>query len=253
MKVSHLFLCLLIALISGCQSSSKAQLEMDQKRAKLQYQIGVDALHKNQMPKAFQSLIKSNEIYPNQPEVLDALAYAWRVRGDLVQAEDYYKQALHAGAGATTHTNYGSLLVSQGRYAEAEKELRQALTDPSYNRQFVAFVNLGDALAGLKQYDGAVMNYRKAGLLQPRSSLPALKEARVYKESGRLDYAASLYETLLRSDPADQVVLADYLELLKAQHDSSTARKFLNDFRGQVQDAPQKIWASEQLKSVSKW
>jgi len=246
-------LCLIVLMTGGCQNGSKAQTEKDHKRAKLQYQIGIDALHKNQMPKAFESLIRANEINPKQPEVLDALAYAWRVRGDFVQSENFYKQALHAGAGSSTHTNYGSLLVSLERYEEAEKELRQALSDPSYSGQFVAFINLGDALAGLKQFDGAIMNYRKAGLLQPRSSLPSIKEARIYRESGRLDYAGSLYETLLRRDPIDQVVVADYLDLLKTQRNASTARQILNTFRGQVQEPTQKVWASDQLKYVSEW
>lgn len=253
MNLFRLILCCILLVSFTACSGKNAQLEKEHKRAKLQYQIGIDALYKNQLPKAFEALIRSNEIRPNQPEVLDALAFAWRARGNNEQAEHYYKQAIQAGAGAATHTNYGSLLNALTRYSEAEKHLKIALTDPSYNNQYIAFINLGDALAGQQQFDGAIMNYRKAGLLQPRNTLPPLKEAQVYVMSNRWEYARSLYETLSRRYPADRVILQDYLALLSKMRDKNTARKLVANFQGQTTDPLQKSWANEQMKQIANW
>ena len=65
-------------LLSGCQSAaSKAYDENEIKRAKSHYNLGLDAINKNQLPKAFDELMQSDAINPNQPEVLDLLAYSW--------------------------------------------------------------------------------------------------------------------------------------------------------------------------------
>ena len=246
-------LCFLLVL-TGCQSAAtKAHIEKDDKRAKVHYQIGIDALHKNQLPKAFAALIRSNELKPNQPQVLDALAYAWRIHGDNKKAESFYQQALHAGGGAATHTNYGSLLIELERYQEAEKQLLQALDDPSYNKQFITYINLGDARSGMGKYDDAIMDYRKAGLLAPSSSLPAIKQAQAYQSSGRPQYAQALYETLLRNSPTDQTALTAYLPLLKTQQNKQTARNHLAKFLDNTQKPLQKAWANEQLLELTHW
>ena len=64
-------------IMSACATTTQKDDLQQEKLAKLHYQIGIDALNKGLLPKAFDELMKSNSMRPNQAEVLDALAFAW--------------------------------------------------------------------------------------------------------------------------------------------------------------------------------
>jgi len=135
-----IILLLSAALLGGCVTESK-RMDADkrQKLADIHYRLGVDALGKQGMlPKAFKELLRSDELRPNQPQVLDALAYAWLLRGDFKKSEQFYRKAIRYGGAAATHNNYANLLNHLKRYAEAEAEARKALDDPTYPNQDLA-------------------------------------------------------------------------------------------------------------------
>jgi Tfp pilus assembly protein PilF len=244
-------LTLLVAstlLLTGCQSSaSKAYDEKQTKKAKAHYDLGLDALHKNQLPKAFEELMLSDELNPKQPETLNLLAYSWYLYGDLKKSESYYKRAIRAGGGSTSHNNYGSLLLELKRFDEAKKQLEKALEDPRYRNQYKARINLGDALVGLKQYDEAISVYRNADRFGSRQTLSRIKEARAYVASDRLNYARALYETMLREDPKNRAVVEGLLEVLKLQKDYPAARTQLRMFRNQPVSELNRAWAADEL------
>lgn len=244
-------LLLPLLLLAACQSNPKDE-EKAVKSAKLHYRIGVDALYNGNLPKAFDELMTSDKLNPDQPKVLDALAFAWRLRGDLKKSEALYKKALRAGGGSSVHTNYGSLLIQMERYKEAEKQLRQALDDPRYANQYIAFVNLGDALAGQKRYDDAIVAYRQAGLLDPKTNVPRLSEAAVYIKQGRFNYALALYQTMLRANPADRQVLQAAISLLEKRHDYATAEKLIRNFLEKTRSDLDRGWASDELIRIEK-
>lgn len=237
-----------ILLLTGCSGANKPSEEQQQKRVKLHYRIALDALHKNQLPKAFEELMYAEKIDPNQPEVLDALAYAWRLRGNHQKAEAYYKRAIRAGAGSSSHTNYGSLLVEMGRFEEAKIHLQKALEDPRYHGQHIAYVLLGDAFLGLKEYEKAIDAYRNAGRLNPNQTLTRIKEARVFAASNRLNFAQALFESVLRQEPANRTALEGLLEILKTRNNYAAARTQLQNYisRPAVSDLD-RAWATDEL------
>jgi type IV pilus biogenesis/stability protein PilW len=239
-------------LLAGCASTTKNDDSKTATSAKLHYRIGLNALYSNDLPKAFDELMTSDSLNPNQPQVLDALAFAWRLRGDLNKSEELYKKALRYGGGSSTHTNYGSLLIQLGRYKEAEKELRTALADPRYGQQYIAYVNLGDALAGQKRYDEAVTIYRQAYRIDPRSNDARLREADVYIAQGRVNYARALYQTMLRENPDDRTTLESALRLLEKQHDYDTAIKMVKDFLEHTRSDLDRGWATDELIRLEK-
>ena len=123
---------LLVMALTACSTAAKIDDPDKQARlANIHYRLGIDALGKQGMlPKAFHELIKSDELLPDQPEVLDALAYAWLLRGNMKKSETYYLRAMKHHAVAATYNNYANLLNRMKRYKEAEKAARKALDDP---------------------------------------------------------------------------------------------------------------------------
>ncbi|MDT8377111.1 MAG: hypothetical protein RQ867_10315 [Mariprofundaceae bacterium] len=239
-------------LLAGCQSSATKPLsEEDQiKRVKLHYQIGLDALHKNQLPKAFDELMKAEAIDPHDVEVLSALGYAWRLRGNFKKSESYYLRAIRSGATSSIYTNYGSLLLEMKRYADAKVQLDKALEDPRYRNQFVAYINLGDALLGLGQFDDAIAAYRQAGLFNTGQSFSRIKEAAAYVSFKRYNYAQALYETILRENSRDRTALEGLVRLLKLRNDNPAARKHLKAFQEGSTSALDRAWAADELDKL---
>lgn len=252
MRISHKTLVLLLLstlFLYGCQTSKVDQAKVDH-RAKLHYQVGIDALHKNQLPKAFDELMKADALRPNRPEVLDALAYAWRLRNNYERSEFFYKKALRVGAGAITRTNYGSLLIVLGRYKEAEEQLREALKDPRYRNQHIAFINLGDALLAQDRFDEAITAYRQAKAINPRQDTSRVKEAEAYLKYNRLNYAQALYETLFREYPANRQILEGLLNVLRKRGDIPSQRLHLKTFQKNSESELDRAWAADELERL---
>jgi Tfp pilus assembly protein PilF len=238
------------ALLSACQTPAVEQ-KVDT-GAKLQYEIGVDALRNGDLPKAFDALMKSDKMRPNQPNVLDALGVAWRMRGDLDKAEGYYRRLIHLpGVSPRNYTNYSSLLLQMKKYKEAELMARKALNDPRYANQDLAFINLGDALLGQGRFNEAVTAYRQALQMNPNSLAAVLHEAQAYVQYNRYNYARALYETKLRDLPGNRDLTEALLSLLKKQNDLDAARTLLEGYRDlHSKDPLQKAWAEDELDQL---
>ncbi len=246
---------LLIAAIlnfSACQSQGQKKLnENADKRAALHYQLGLDAIHKGFIPKAFEELYISDKIKPNQPDTLDAIAYAWRLRGDNKNADKFYKKAIDNDAGPATYNNYGSLLNDMGEYEQALVNFELALKDPRYRNQSLIFVNMGDSYVGLNNLTLAVQSYRKAGMIAPNWVYPQLKEAAAYIKFKRPNYAQALYETLLRREPANQEALSGLIGLLKGKNQDALLRQYIQAFIDTTPDKLQQAWANDELALLS--
>jgi type IV pilus biogenesis/stability protein PilW len=253
MKLKYLIYILAIIGLTACQSDASKRADEDtSKRAHLHYQLGLDALHKGTVPKAFEELYISDKIKPDQPETLDAIAYAWRLRGNNKNAEKFYKKAIQEGAGAATYNNYGSLLIEFGKYDKAIEQFNAALEDPTYRNQSLVFVNMGDAYVGLNNLEEAVKAYRKARLLSPNWTYPQLKEANAYQSFHRPNYAQALYETILRREPANQEALAELISLLKNKGQDSLLRSYIQTFIKTTLDKLQQAWAKDELALLSR-
>ena len=244
-----LILCCAVA-ISACATTTQKEDEQQEKLAKLHYQIGVDALNKGLLPKAFDELMTSNAMHPNQAEVLDALAYAWLLRGDLKKSDSHYRKSLRIKALASTQNNYANLLNKMERYKEAESMARKALDDPRYPNQDLAFINLGDALLGQEKLDEAIRSYGQAQLFNSKNILPQLKVANAYVQYNRLQEARVLYKSLMLQHGNSRIVVMGMLKLLKKQNDPAEARRVLAQFSKQATSANDKAWARDELEQL---
>ena len=239
----------LALLVAACASGPKPEGDRH-KLATIHYRLGVDALQKGLLPRAFSELLEANKLEPNRPDVLDALALAWWARGDLDKAELYFRKAIRHGAGASTHTNYASLLNRLGRYEEARREAERAIADPRYPNQHLALIDLGDALFGEKRYEEALSAYRQAASFAPGDPRPKIREARVLAVTGKRNFArAMLLSTGRRFLPRRDVVgmVVDELARIGAVPEAKT---LLAAFIDQAKTDEDRAWAKDKLLEV---
>jgi len=249
---SHPPLLLAIALmaLSACATDNAKEIERQHKLAYLHYQIGVDALGKNMLPKAFEELMESNSMIPDQPEVLDALGYAWLLRGDLKKSETFYLRALHNGAGAATQNNYANLLNRLKRYPEAEKAARASLNDPRYPNQDLAFINLGNAMSGQKNYTAAIKAFQQARTFNPDNTLAVLRLADTYALAGKPEQAQVLYENIISSQPQNRAAVEGLVNVLIQQQRPNAARNALSAFSRVTSSDTDRAWAISTMEKA---
>lgn len=245
--LSYLLIALLFVACAGTGDHDALK-----KRSDAHYDIGVDALRHGQLAKAFDELLEADKLMPNQPHVLDALANAWRMRGDLEKSEQLFRKALRYGDKPSIHTNYASLLLQMHRFADARREISATLEDPRYPKQDIAYMILGDSLIGEGKLEEGIEAYRQAGRINPRQLLSRLREARVYAKSGRYSFAIALYETLLREHPDNREAVESIMPLLKQQGEQQKIRYYLLQLRNYTRIAADKAWASEQLERLKR-
>ncbi len=238
-------------LLSACSGKHTPPKEdATAKQVESHFRLGLDALEKNNLPKAFDELLHAEQLDPKRADVIDALAYAWRLRGDLEKSHAYYRRALAIDPAARTWNNYGSLLLSMQKPKEAEDAFRKALEDPRYNRPDFAYINLGDALLMQNRLSEAIAAYRQARLLNPSQEASRLKEAAAYREHGNPEFAQAMYETILRDSPANRQALEGLLALLRNQGDNDTAQRQLQQFIKQTPEPMDRVWAEQILRSM---
>jgi len=256
MRLAFISVLVLFGLgLSSCSTAMHQQMQPDKvnKLAYTHYQLGIDALGKKGMlPKAFDELLQSDKLHPNQPLVLNALAFAWLLRGDMKKSEDYYRQALQNGGGALTFTNYANLLNRLHRFPEAATYAQKALDDPRYPHQDMAFINLGDALLGQDQFEAAIHAYQQAELFNPEDSIIKFKLAHAYYQHGQLIQAQVLYNIFIRQQPGYRPAVEELVQALLKTNKRQLATQALTNFSQQTTSSLDKAWAKKQLDSIQR-
>ncbi len=247
----RLVLLLGLALLVGCQTTARHEAPDDRaKSAEMHFRLGIDALGRNNLPKAFTELLHAEKLAPDRSDILDALGIAWIKRGDPDRAEAYYRRAIHMDPAPSTYNNYGGLLMTMGRFREAEAMFRKALNDPRYQHPDIAYINLGDALLAQDHFDEAIASYRQARQLNPIQQVSRLREAQAYEKRGRTHYAKAMYEAILREHPDNRAAMQGLLELLRKGGNRLEARKRLMAF-GKHATRPEDIaWAREEMNKL---
>jgi len=252
-KTFFLFILLLFtAVFSACSTVTPVSPELQAKRVKVHYQLGIDALNKGNLPKAFEELLHAESLNPNRSDVLAALGYAWQVRGNLDKANDYYQRAIKHNPSSATYNNYGGLLLRMNKPKLAEKYFRIALNDPRYAHPDIAYINLGDALLLEDRFNEAIAAYHEARILNRFQEISRIKEAQAYVHYKRITYAKALYETILRDKPGNRQALEGLLDLLRKEKNIPEIKTQLNRFHQLTSDPLNKAWAEEELKRLSK-
>jgi len=246
-----LFLLLLFSmLLPACSTTIPVSPELQAKRIKVHYQLGIDALSKGNMPKAFEELLRAESMDPDRSDVLAALGYAWQLRGNLDKANAYYRRAIKHDPSPATYNNYGGLMLRMDKPKVAEKYFRKALDNPRYHHPDIAYINLGDALLLQERFNEAIAAYRQARILNRFQETSRIREAQAYVRYKRTTYAKALYETILRDKPGNRQALEGLLHLLRKEGSTSAVRKQLELFHKLTSDSLNRAWAEEEIKRL---
>jgi type IV pilus assembly protein PilF len=78
---------------------------------------GLNYLHSGYTDKARERLKLALNQAPNNPMIIDAMAYYYEKTGEIIKANDYYRKAIIANPNSgTALNNYGAFLCRNGRY-----------------------------------------------------------------------------------------------------------------------------------------
>ncbi len=142
----------------------------------------------------------SLEATPNSAVLLFNLGIATAETGDVVKAEEYYRQAI------AIHPNYvgalinlGNILRQEGKASEGAALLQRALAIDPKNPE--AWLNLGNFALDAGKLQEAQKDYERSLQLKPASVEATLDLGAVYQRLGNLDAAKRQYERAIHLDP----------------------------------------------------
>jgi Tfp pilus assembly protein PilF len=124
---------------------------------------------------------------PENATALNYVAFLYAERGEhLAEAEQMARRALRQrpDSGAV-HDTLGWVLFKQGRYAEAQRALEEAVS--LVPREATILDHLGDVYAINRQRDRALTLYRRALLCQPGDPLAQKLREKIQRLNGRAD------------------------------------------------------------------
>ncbi len=119
------------------------------------------------------------------------------------------------------HLRLAELYKERGQYIQADREYEQALAaDPNL---VAAYIGQGDAAMSMELYARAIERYQKALELQTGSRAIELRLAGAYVKDEQYDQARPLLEELLASDPENSTALVLMGDLLLSEGDAPGA------------------------------
>lgn len=236
------------AVLAGCASSSP---EM-KKEAGARMQMGISYLEQRNLPSAMRELSRASELDPGNPEIDMSLGLAYRMRGDLKEAEAHFRNAIRKKSDyAEAHNNLGIVLSSTGRGDEAIREFESAVSNVLYPTPEMAYYNMGEEYLRRKDYARAEERYRKAISLNERYAGAYLRLALVQGEAKRGNDAIGTLEACVRAVPEQGFA---WMELGRAYLAAGRKEEALQAFRSAMAnstDSGMRKQASEYVNTLS--
>lgn len=152
------------------------------------------------------------------------------------------KEPIQPTTRAVEHNNRGAALMDQGKWAEAEFELKTAVQlSPQYAE---AYNNLGIIYKQRQQYDAALQYFEKAYRLNKEYIAPLSHIGAVHIARGQLDQAITVLRKAVDKEPtfADAIYNLGLAYLLKGRETIAGEKK--NKF---YKDAEEKLQLATQL------
>lgn len=164
-------------------------------QAQARTDLGTAYLREGNAPAALEVLSEAVRKDPRNWEAWERLGLAYWAQGDLEQSERaFVKSVKLVPEKAEVNNNFGLLLMSQGRNAEAIERFQAARKDLQYRRPALVLNNLGHALYQEGRYEEALQVLDQAIQRSPQLCNAHFHRALVFEGLGRLDGALSSFE-----------------------------------------------------------
>jgi type IV pilus assembly protein PilF len=146
-------LCIVCLLIAACDPNTHASMQVTYpyfREGRTNARIGLDYLHDGETALAHDKMMLALQQAPNDPLVLDAVAYYYEKSGDIKTANDYFFKALTiAPASGTVRDNYGAFLCRNGYNEAAIEYFLQAAHARDYSGAARSYANARYCAKGL--------------------------------------------------------------------------------------------------------
>jgi type IV pilus assembly protein PilF len=127
--------------ISACSTTDNIA-QQNKEAANYNAQLGLAYLQQGNIPVAKNKILLAERQAPDDPLVLDSMAYFLEKIGETDAAERYYLQAIkYSSQDGAVQNNYGTFLCRQKRYRESLQHFMLAVRDIHYLNTAAAYVN----------------------------------------------------------------------------------------------------------------
>ncbi len=173
-------------ILTACSSFNSSDSQEDKKKidtAKINTQLGLAYLQRNEISRAKQKLLLALDEAPNLPETNYSMAYFLEVTGNKEESNTYYLKAISiAPERGDTHNNYGTFLCRSGHYEASIQQFLLATRDPNYLDTAAAYENAGFCSLKIPDKQQAKMYFSKAIEQDPTRNSSSYELSQLKKE-----------------------------------------------------------------------
>lgn len=193
-----------ILTVIACLAGSGCTTTTHQKGRGEQFnQQGVAYLQANDLPKAHAQFVESWKQDPANAETLYNLASTYHRRGQMREAEEYYRKALQVKPDfAVCRHNYYLLLISENRSVEARDDAARWLKQSP--RSADALTQVGWLARVQGDQPSAQRHLEQALSVDPHYTAALLEMGKLYQDYHMKDRARSMYARALQVEPQNQ-------------------------------------------------
>lgn len=140
--IKYLFYFYVAATLLACASDQVS--EKNQTAANYNADLGLAYLKQGDIRLAKSKLLLAESQSPNDPLILDSMAYFLETTGEIETAERYYLQAIkYSPKEGAVQNNYGAFLCRHKRYRESIEHFLLAAQDTHYLNTASVYENAG--------------------------------------------------------------------------------------------------------------
>jgi predicted TPR repeat methyltransferase len=168
--------------------------------------LGLLCHQQNRLDEAAALIARIVALAPENADAHNNLGNVLEGLGRGVEAEACYRKAIALNPGhGPAHNNLGVVLMARNQAGEAIDAYSRAIALAPDSAEFR--YNLGNALRKSEEWEAAISAYREAITLAPGYAVAWQGLARTCLLANRLEEAADVFETWLRKDPGNPVIL----------------------------------------------
>ncbi len=226
MKRAITFFTLFVLVLSvSCASNSLRTRKQGQAKLRL----GVSYLQQGKNSLALNEFFKGEKLFPDDPEMKNAIGLTYMRMRNYEKAEKYPKEAVALKKDfSEAYNNLGLLYSTMGRSEEAIKNYKKALENVLYSTPERAYNNLGIEYEKKGEIGMAKKAYIRAMNISPTFPLPSFNLGRVLLAEGNLDGAINQFRKAISLHSG---YVSAYFQLGKAYLKKKDYKRALVNFK----------------------